>query len=125
MQGIRRLFHLLLKFGKKYMNDKNTIKIRVGDTVRMLIGKNRGKTGKVMAVMPEKRKVIVEGLNMVKKHVRPKKQGEKGQRVTVAASTGVSNVKFVCPQCKKDTRIGIRRDADGRHRVCKKCNSDI
>jgi len=100
-------------------------RIKTGDTVKILLGKDRGKTGKVMAVLLEQRRVLVEGVNMVKKHVRPRRSGEKGQRVSVAAPLHISNVQVVCPACKKNSRIGIKREAGGRQRVCKKCQALI
>lgn len=100
-------------------------KIKTGDTVKILLGKDRGKTGKVMAVLPEQRRVLVEGVNMVKKHVRPRRSGEKGQRVSVAAPLHISNVQVVCPACKKSSRVGIKREAGARQRICKKCQAVI
>jgi len=100
-------------------------KIRTGDTVRVLIGKDRGKTGKVMAVLPDQGRVLVEGINLVKKHIRPKRSGEKGQRVSVAAPFSISNAQVVCSGCKKATRVGIDRKEGRRDRVCKKCKGII
>ncbi|MEX2055068.1 MAG: 50S ribosomal protein L24 [Candidatus Andersenbacteria bacterium] len=100
--------------------------IQRGDTVRVLRGKDRGKSAQVMAVLPREKRLVVEGINMVKKHVRPKRGGEKGQRVSVAAPLPLSNVQLVCPECKKSTRVGTRRNADGtRERLCKHCNAVI
>lgn len=101
------------------------LKIKKGDTVRVLRGKDRGKSGKVLAAFPQTGKLMVEGINMVKKHVRARRAGEKGQRVTVAAPVTVANVQVVCPQCKKGTRVGIRREGDSLVRVCKHCNSPL
>ncbi len=100
-------------------------RIKTGDTVKILLGKDRGKTGKVMAVLPEQQRVLVEGVNMIKKHVRPRRSGEKGQRVSVAAPLHISNVQVVCPACKKSSRVGIKREAGERQRVCKKCQAVI
>ena len=71
------------------------MKIKKGDNVKILAGKDRGKTGKVIKVLPKHERVIVEGFNMVKKHVRPKKEGEKGEVVEIPASIHISNVKRV------------------------------
>lgn len=101
------------------------MKIKKGDTVRVLLGRDRGKKGKVIASLPSEDRVVVEGVQVVKKHVRAKRQGEKGQRVTVAAPIHVSNVQIVCPQCKKSTRVKITRENGKRQRVCKKCNASI
>lgn len=100
-------------------------KIKTGDTVRVILGKDRGKKGQVLAVLPKAGRVIVEGISMVKKHVRARRAGEKGQRVAVAAPVEISNVQFVCPQCKRGARIGITRTAGERTRVCKNCSAEI
>ncbi|MEX1112194.1 MAG: 50S ribosomal protein L24 [Candidatus Andersenbacteria bacterium] len=95
------------------------MKIKQGDTVRILTGKDRGKKGKVMAVLPLRDRVVVEGINMVKKHVRARKAGAKGQRVSVAAPIHVSNVQLIDPQTKKGTRIRITRENNKRQRVAR------
>jgi large subunit ribosomal protein L24 len=100
-------------------------RLKQGDTVRILLGKDRGKKGKVMAVLPADGKILVEGINMVKKHIRPRKSGEKGQRVSVAAPMQISNVQLICSACKKGTRIGVKRENGERQRICKKCNAEI
>ncbi len=102
------------------------LKVKKGDTVLVLVGKDRGKTGKVLAAIPAKNRVLVEGRNIVKKHVRPKKAGEKGQRVEVPAPMPVSRVMVICPSCGKATRVGIQRKrGEQRQRICKKCQSVI
>lgn len=101
------------------------MKIKKGDKVKMLSGKDCGKTGKVVKVDPENKKVAVEGLNIVKKHVRPRKQGEKGQRIELPRLVSVSNVMFVCPKCGSVTRIGYEFTQEGsKQRVCKKCKQN-
>lgn len=109
------------------MNTKvnNTLRIKRGDTVRILLGRDRGKTGRVMATLPREERVMVEGINVVKKHIRARRAGEKGQRVSVPAPIHVSKVQLVCPQCKKGTRVSISREGGTRERVCKQCNSKI
>jgi large subunit ribosomal protein L24 len=107
---------------------KNTsarIKIRAGDTVRILSGKDRNKTSKVMMVLATQGRVLVDGINMVKKHVRPKRAGEKGQRISVAAPLDISNVQLVCPGCKKSTRVSIKREGKAKQRICKRCQGVI
>ncbi len=104
---------------------KTKMKIKTGDTVRVLRGRDRGQKGKVMAVMPQENRVLAEGLNMIFRHVRPKRSGEKGQRVQVAAPLRVSNIQLVCPSCKKGTRVGLRREDGKRLRVCKQCEAVI
>jgi large subunit ribosomal protein L24 len=100
-------------------------KIKRNDTVRILRGKDAGKKGKVLAVLPQAQTVVVEGMNMVKKHVKAKSGGQKGQRVSIAAPLRVANVQVVCTQCKKGTRVGITRENGVRQRVCKHCNAVI
>lgn len=102
------------------------LRIKSGDTVRMLRGKDRGKQAKVLVALPKEGRVLVEGVNMVFRHVRPKRAGEKGQRVQVAAPVNIGSVQLVCPHCKKGTRVGLRREDDGKRlRVCKQCGSII
>jgi large subunit ribosomal protein L24 len=103
------------------------MKIKKGDTVRMLSGKDRGKTGKVSRVLPEDRKVVVEGLNLVKRHLRARRQGQKGQIVAKERSVSISAVALVCPSCGKITRVGYRISPDGlsKSRICKKCQAPI
>lgn len=101
------------------------LKVRRGDTVRVLRGRDRGKKGKILSVIPKENRVIVEGINMVHKHVRPRRTGESGQRVEAPAPITVANVQLVCPQCKQGTRVSIRREGDTRERICKKCQAVI
>lgn len=101
------------------------MKIKKGDTVRILRGRDRGKTGKVLAAMPADGKVLVEGINMVKKHIRPRRAGEKGQRVTVAAPMHVGNAQVVCPQCKKGTRVQMLVEGNKTIRVCRHCHAPL
>lgn len=100
-------------------------KIKRNDTVRILRGKDAGKRGKVLAVLPLEGRLVVEGIAMVKKHVKARQGGQKGQRVTIAAPVPVANVQLICAQCKKGTRISITRENGIRQRVCKQCKSVI
>lgn len=102
------------------------LKVKTGDMVLVQVGKDRGKTGKVLRVFPKEGRLIVEGRNIVKKHVRPRRAGEKGQRVEVPAPMPVSRIMVVCPSCQKATRIAVQRTAEGRReRHCKKCQALI
>ena len=101
------------------------LRLKKGDTVRVLRGRDRGKKGKIMAVLPKENRALVEGLNMIFRHVRAQRAGEKGQRVQVAAPLRLSNIQLICPNCKQGTRVGIRREGETRTRVCKQCEAVI
>lgn len=101
------------------------MKIKKGDTVQIISGKDRGKKGKVLRVIPENSKILVEGLNLIKKHIKPKKGGEKGQRVEIPAAMNISNTMLVCSKCGKMTRAGFRINGENKSRICKKCESEI
>lgn len=102
------------------------LKIKKGDTVLVRVGKDRGKTGKVLAMFPKEGRLVVEGRNLVKKHVRPRRAGEKGQRIEAPAPMPIARVMLLCPSCQKATRVAIRRPAPhARERVCKKCKAVI
>ncbi|PIR44137.1 50S ribosomal protein L24 [Candidatus Wolfebacteria bacterium CG10_big_fil_rev_8_21_14_0_10_31_9] len=101
------------------------MKIKKGDTVKIISGKDKGKTGKVLNVSAPKNKTTVEGLNIFKKHVKPKKQGEKGQIISVSRPTDISNVMVVCSACGKPARIGYHIEAKNKSRYCKNCKAII
>lgn len=101
------------------------MKIHKGDNVIMLSGKDRGKKGKVLAVQTKDNKVIVEGLNLIKKHTRARKQGQKGQIVSKERMVSVSSVAIVCKSCGLPTRIGYKIDGDKKTRICKKCKNEV
>ena len=98
----------------------NKVHVKTGDTVVVLSGKNKGSTGKVLEVSPKEGKVIVEGLNLATKHVKPRKMGEQGGIVKAEAAMYASKVQLICPSCKKPTRIAHKILEDGsKVRVCK------
>lgn len=101
------------------------MKLRKGDRVKFISGKDRGKIGKILRVDKKISKVTVEGLNLVKKHSRPRRQGEKGQRISIPAPVDISNLMLVCPKCSKATRVGYKIKGSNKFRVCKKCNNEI
>ena len=101
------------------------MKIKKDDTVLIISGKDRGRKSKIIEVLPKRGKVVIEGINLKKKHVRPKKSGEKGQIVELAAPLDASDVKIVCPKCKKAVRIGYKFEGEKKFRICKKCNQEI
>jgi len=99
--------------------------IKKGDEVKVLAGKDKGKTGKVLDVFPKDRRVVAEGLNVHVRFSRPKKRGEKGQRMEVPAPMDVSKLILVCPLCGKPTRVGKEVTDSGTYRKCKKCGKAI
>jgi len=101
------------------------MKIKKNDQIKISVGKNKGKAGKVLRVFPAENKIIVEGLNLIKKHVRPRREGEKGQRIEIPGKMNVSNAMLVCPKCGKTTRIGQKNIGEKKVRVCKKCGAEI
>ncbi len=106
------------------MNNKMSIK--KDDTVVVLSGKDKGKRGTVLEVMPATRKVVVEGVNVVSRHTKPRKQGDEGGILKKSAPMYASKVMRVCPKCDKPTRPASIVKADGtKVRVCKKCSAEI
>lgn len=101
------------------------MKIKRGDTVLVICGKYRGKTGKVLRAFPKERKLLVEGVNIKKKHLRARRSGEKGEIVQVPGPIDISNVKLICPKCQKATRVGYVVTEKGKYRICKKCKKRI
>jgi large subunit ribosomal protein L24 len=103
-----------------------SMEIKTGDKVEGRTGKYRGKQGKVLKSIPEKRRVIVEGVNLVKKHSRPTKENPQGGIATKEAPIHVSNVALVCDSCGRAVRVGYRFDGEGnKRRVCRKCGADL
>ena len=101
------------------------MKIKKNDTIKIITGKDRGKSGKVLKVFPVKNKILIDGLNVYKKHVKPKKQGEKGQTVLVPRPIYVSNAMLVCSSCGNSVRAGYRLGNEKKERICKKCGAVI
>lgn len=98
----------------------NKVHVKTGDTVVVLSGKNKGQQGKVVAVSPKEGKVIVEGINKVKKHVKPRQMGQQGGIIEAEGALYASKVQVVCPKCGKTTRIAHKILEDGsKVRVCK------
>ncbi|OGN17656.1 MAG: 50S ribosomal protein L24 [Candidatus Yanofskybacteria bacterium RIFCSPHIGHO2_02_FULL_50_12] len=101
------------------------MKIHKGDNVMMLTGKDRGKTGKILVTIPQDEKVVVEGLNLMKRHTRARKQGQKGQIISKERPVHAASVALVCPSCGKTTRIGFKVESDAKTRICKKCKNEV
>lgn len=97
------------------------VHVKTGDTVVVINGKDRGAKGKVLQVSPSEGKVIVEGINIVSKHVKPRQMGEPGGIIKAEAALYADKVQVVCPKCGRATRVGHGYDKDGnKMRVCKK-----
>ncbi len=101
------------------------LKIKKGDTVKVIAGKDKGKEGKVIKALPARNRVVVEKVNIHKKAMRPTQQNPQGGISSIEAPLHVSNVMLVCPECKQPTRVSYRVTDDGKVRVCKKCGKDI
>ncbi|MBL7058127.1 50S ribosomal protein L24 [Patescibacteria group bacterium] len=111
------------------------MKIKSGDKIKVITGKDKGKTGKVLQLFSQKNRASVDGVNLLIKHIRPNKSGEKGQRVEYPAPMNLSNMMLICPKCKKTTRVGYivnkvvdkekEKNKEKKVRVCKKCKESI
>ena len=101
------------------------MKIKKGDTVQVLSGNDKGKKGEVLEVMPKVDKVVVKGVNVRKRHIKPKKQGEEGGIIPVECAIHASKLSVVCPKCNKPTRIGYEIEKDEKVRVCRKCSAKL
>ncbi len=99
--------------------------IKKGDVVVVLSGKDKGKQGAVLEVMPKESKVVVESVNVVTRHQKPRRQGEQSGIVKKEAPIYACKVQRVCPKCNKPTRIGHKVEGDKKVRICKKCGAEI
>lgn len=100
--------------------------IRKGDNIIVTTGREKGKQGKVIQVLNDAGRVVIEGLQIRKRHMRPRKSGEKGQTISMPSPMDVSNVMLVCSKCSKPTRVGRGvGDDKSRTRTCKKCKEII
>ncbi len=101
-------------------------KVKKGDTVMVLTGKDAGRRGKVLRVLPSEQKVLVESLNMVKRHTRPTNTNPQGGIVDMPAPMPMGKVMVVCSKCSKPTRVGMKaKESGGYTRVCKKCGAGL
>lgn len=96
-----------------------------GDKVMIMKGKDRGKSGKVLSISPKENTLIIENLNLYKKSIKPKRQGEKGQIVSAPRPVRLDNVMMVCSSCGKPSRTGSKVTKDKKERYCKKCNAIV
>src|SRR5438132_12875801 len=100
--------------------------IRKDDNVQVTAGDDAGATGRVLRVLPDKNKVVVEGVNKVYKHVRPSRRNPQGGRLSKEMPVAASNVMIICPSCRRGVRVGRRYTAEGRkERFCKKCGGHL
>jgi large subunit ribosomal protein L24 len=101
------------------------MKLITGDQVKVVRGKDAGKDGKVLRVFLKEKKVLVEGVNQYKRHVKARTPNQKSEIVTLTKPLSLANVALICPKCKKETRIGYKLLKDSKTRVCKKCGKEI
>lgn len=101
------------------------MKIKKGDTIQVIAGKDKGRQGKVERVYAKSEKILIENINMYKKHVQKSEQMPKGGVVDISRPLTVSNIMFLCPKCKKISRIGYTIIETKKMRICKKCNKVI
>ena len=102
------------------------VHVKTGDTVMVISGKDKGKKGQVLAVSPTEGKVIVEKINMVSKHVKPRKMGDQGGIVEAEGAMYACKVQVICPRCNKPTRVAHKLLEDGtKERICKKCGEAL
>ncbi|OQX00936.1 50S ribosomal protein L24 [Candidatus Parcubacteria bacterium A4] len=107
------------------------MKIKKEDIVLIISGKDKGKRGKVLRVFPERERVLVEGINLRKKHQKPRKAKEKGQIIEMPTPLSISNIKLICPKCGEAARVGYKLKGDEKsgkqkkYRICKKCEIEI
>lgn len=102
------------------------MRIKTGDKVQVLWGKDKGKTGKVLQIFSDRNKASVEGINLMTKHLKQKRQGEKGQKIQFPSPIPMDKIMLVCPKCAKPTRVAIKiLDTGKRARTCKECKETI
>lgn len=101
------------------------MKIIKGDTVQIMMGKDKGKTGAVLRVIPSTEKVLVEGVNQFKRHVKGRYQGQKSEITTISKPLHAGAVALICKKCKKVSRVGYEMRNNKKVRICKRCESEI
>ncbi len=101
------------------------MKLLKNDEVKIIRGKDKGKTGKIEKVFAKTNKVLVLGVNEYKRHMKKRTQDDKSQIVTITKPLPMANVALICPKCKKETRVGFKMEKDAKVRFCKKCEKTI
>lgn len=110
----------------KKVKNESKIKLRVGDTVIVTTGTEKGKKGKIIKVLRADNKVVVQGVNVRTRHVKPRKQGQESGILKIEAPINVSKVSYFCEKCAKGVKLGVNVSEDGkRTRVCRKCHTEI
>ena len=111
---------------KPKTKNQKKIKIKKGDTVKVIAGRDKGKTGKVEKVLVKQNKLLVSGVNLYKRHLKPQGQNRPGGIVDIAKPLDVSNVSLICPKCGQAARVGFLIDKNkNKQRICKKCQQAI
>lgn len=101
------------------------MKLKKGDNVKVKIGKDKGKSGKVEKVFPKTGKILISNVNLFKRHLKARSQGQPSEIVTLTKPLAEANVFLVCPKCNKATRVGYKIEKGVKSRICKKCKSQI
>lgn len=101
------------------------MKLKKGDLVTVVRGRENGKTAKIEKVFTKEAKVLVEGVNQYKRHLKARMQGQNSEIITITKPLAVANVALVCPKCKKLTRVGYKMLKDEKVRICRKCQKEI
>ncbi len=101
------------------------MKLKKGDNVKIIAGKDAGKSGIIEKVFPQDERIVVKGIALAKKHVKPSKKNPQGGILDINLKIDSSNAMLVCPSCDKPTKIGYKINDDNKLRICKKCNSSL
>lgn len=101
------------------------MKIKTNDNVKVMSGKDAGKTGKVIQIFPKEEKAVVEGVHIMKKNMKSNKKGEKGQKIELSAPLHISKLMLVCSKCTKAARVGFKMEGTDKKRICRKCKELI
>ena len=105
------------------------MKFKKGDKIKVITGKDKGKKGKILQIYAERNKAAVEGINLTIKHVRPRKEGERGQKIEFPAPLNISNLMLLCPKCNRNARIAYKilttNNKKSKVRICSRCKELI
>lgn len=101
------------------------MKIKKGDNIIVIAGKDKGKQGKVIKALPNERLIVIENVNLKKKHQKPKTGGKKGEKIETPRAISVSSVMLICKNCGKPVRVGYKILNEKKIRICKKCQNEI